>query len=142
MNLIISSRFSVAIHILALIDMNDGKVTSEFIAGSVNTNASVIRRIMGMLSRAKLIESRPGVIGIKLLKPVHEISFMDVYRAVELPEERDLFSIHQETNIQCPVGKNIQLALEFPLREAQKQMEQVLEKTTVEQIVQDIKSRC
>lgn len=137
----ISSRFSVAIHILALIDMNDGKVTSEFIAGSVNTNAAVIRRIMGMLSRAQLIASRPGVIGIKLIKPLKEITFLDVYRAVELPEEHELFAMHQDTNMNCEVGKHIQSSLEKPLREAQSQMERVLAETTVEQIVQDIKSR-
>lgn len=138
----ISSRFSVAIHVLALIDMNDGKITSEYIAISVNTNPAVIRRIMGMLSRANLISSRPGVIGIKLLKPISEITFLDVYRAVELPEENELFSIHKDTNLKCPVGKNIQSSLEAPLREAQSQMEKVLINTTVEQIVQDIKSRC
>lgn len=137
----ISSRFSVAIHILSLTDLYDGKVTSEFIAGSVNTNAAVIRRIMGMLSRAKLIASRPGVVGIKLLKPVKEITFLDVYRAVELPEENDLFAVHQDTNLQCPVGKNIQTALEAPLREAQRQMEQVLVNTTVAEIVRTIKER-
>ncbi|MDD9266584.1 Rrf2 family transcriptional regulator [Paenibacillus sp. GCM10023248] len=137
----ISSRFSVAIHILALIDMNDGKITSEYIAGSVNTNAAVIRRIMGMLSRANLIASRPGVVGIKLIKPIKEITFLDVYRAVDLPEEHELFALHQDTNLQCEVGRNIQSALEKPLREAQSQMERVLEGTTVEQIVQDIRSR-
>ncbi|MDR6878712.1 Rrf2 family transcriptional regulator [Bacillus sp. 3255] len=137
----ISSRFSVAIHILALIDMNDGKITSEYIAGSVNTNAAVIRRIMGMLSRANLIASRPGVVGIKLIKPIKEITFLDVYRAVDLPEEHELFALHQDTNLQCEVGRNIQSALEKPLREAQSQMERVLAGTTVEQIVQDIRSR-
>ncbi len=138
----ISSRFSVAIHILALIDMNDGQITSEYIASSVNTNASVIRRIMGMLSRAELIASRPGVIGIKLLKPIRDIRFLDVYRAVELPEENALFTIHQDTNLKCPVGKNIQSALESPLRQAQSEMERVLAETTVEEIVLGIKAKC
>lgn len=51
-NLSISSRFSVGIHILALIEINkDGVSTSEFLAGSVNTNPAVIRKIMGMLKR-------------------------------------------------------------------------------------------
>ncbi|WP_019537214.1 Rrf2 family transcriptional regulator [Paenibacillus ginsengihumi] len=139
--MLISSRFTVAVHTLALIDMNDGKVTSEYIAGSVNTNAAVIRRIMGMLSRAQLIASRPGVVGIKLLKPLREITLLDVYRAVELPEKRDLFSIHQNTNIECLVGKNIQSSLTVPLKEAQHQMERVLQSTTLEQIVQDIKAK-
>jgi DNA-binding IscR family transcriptional regulator len=137
----ISSRFSVAIHILALIEIKEGKVTSEFIAGSVNTNPAVIRRIMGMLSRANIILSRPGLISIKLLRPINEITFLDVYRAVELPEQKDLFMVHQNSNIQCSVGKNIQAALEIPLRKAQNQMEAELAQTTVDQIVEDIKNR-
>lgn len=134
----ISSRFSVAIHILSLIHINEGKVTSEFIASSVNTNPAVIRKIMSMLSKAKLIESRPGITGIKLLRSVSEITFLDVYNAVELPESKDLFTIHQNTNLKCPVGKNIQNALNKPLRAAQLQMEQTLAQTTVAQVVENI----
>lgn len=63
----ISTRFAVAIHILTLIDSNkDGKSTSEWIAGSVNTNPVVIRRLTGMLNKAGLVEVRPGVAGAKL----------------------------------------------------------------------------
>jgi DNA-binding IscR family transcriptional regulator len=137
----ISSRFSVAIHILTLIHNYEGKVTSEFIASSVNTNPAVIRKIMSMLSKAKLIESRPGITGIKLLRPISEITFLDVYQAVELPESKELFSIHQNTNLKCTVGKNIQDALETPLRTAQLQMEQILSQTTVEQVMKDIEER-
>ncbi|MNP16894.1 putative HTH-type transcriptional regulator YwnA [compost metagenome] len=134
----ISSRFSVAIHILSLVHINEGKVTSDYIASSVNTNSAVIRKIMSMLSKAQLIESRPGVTGIKLLRPISEITFLDVYNAVELPESKDLFTIHQDTNLKCPVGKNIQSALTTPLKLAQAQMEQMLSQTTVAQIVDEI----
>ena len=57
----INSRFAVAIHILALVAAGPREqVTSEFIAGSVNTNPVVIRRISGMLRKAGLIESKVG----------------------------------------------------------------------------------
>jgi DNA-binding IscR family transcriptional regulator len=134
----ISSRFSVAIHILTLVHMNEGNVTSDYIAASVNTNPAVIRKIMSMLSKAQLIASRQGITGIKLLRPISEITFLDVYNAVELPESKDLFAIHQDTNLQCPVGRNIQSALLTPLKEAQLQMERMLSQTTVEQVMNDI----
>jgi DNA-binding IscR family transcriptional regulator len=134
----ISSRFSVAIHILALVHINEGKVTSEYIASSVNTNPAVIRKIMSMLSKAHLIESRPGITGIKLLRSISEITFLDVYYAVELPESKKLFMIHQNTNLKCSVGQNIQSALSDPLTAAQLQMEQRLAETTVESVVEDI----
>lgn len=136
----ISSRFSVAIHIFSLIEMHAGKVTSEYIAGSVNTNPVVIRRIMSMLSKAKLIESRPGVHGIKLLRPIAEISFLDVFRAVELPEEHELFNVHQNTNIDCLAGRNIQSALEAPLKKLQSEMEQGLAQIKLDQIVTSIQT--
>ena len=42
----ISSRFTVAIHVLSLISLNQNIVsTSEWIAESVNTNPVVIRRV-------------------------------------------------------------------------------------------------
>ena len=47
----ISSRFTIAIHILTAIDtfQNDYKVTSDFLAGSINVNPVIIRRTMQSL---------------------------------------------------------------------------------------------
>ena len=44
----ISSRFTMAIHIFACIDTfeKDHKLTSEFLASSVNVNPVVIRRLL------------------------------------------------------------------------------------------------
>ncbi|MBB3112417.1 DNA-binding IscR family transcriptional regulator [Paenibacillus phyllosphaerae] len=137
----ISSRFTVAVHILALVHINNGNVTSDYIAASVNTNPAVIRRIMSMLSKSGLIASHPGVIGINLQKPISAITLLDVYRAVELPETKELFTVHQNTNVQCMVGKEIQQALETPLTEAQRQMEQALAHTSIESVVADILHR-
>ena len=50
----ISSRFTIAIHILTAIDtfQNDYKVTSDFLAGSINVNPVIIRRTMQSLKGA------------------------------------------------------------------------------------------
>ncbi|GMK38052.1 Rrf2 family transcriptional regulator [Paenibacillus sp. CCS19] len=137
----ISSKFSVAVHILSLIDVHDGKITSERIAGSVNTNAVVIRRIMSLLGKAGIIESRPGVTGIKLVRPLTEITLYDVYRAVELPENDILFTVHQNTNIKCMVGRHIQSAIMPPLLDAQRELEQSLAKTSVAEVTNTIVSQ-
>ncbi|MGB3569491.1 MAG: Rrf2 family transcriptional regulator, partial [Priestia megaterium] len=48
----ISSRFTVAVHILSLIKVDSSHPsTSEWIASSVNTNPVVIRRVIGMLKK-------------------------------------------------------------------------------------------
>ena len=132
----ISSRFTVAVHILSLISMSKGvHCTSEWIAGSVNTNPVVIRRVMGKLKNAGFIEIRRGTGGASLLKPLDEITLLDVYRSVEVVEEGELFQFHEQPNPNCPVGSNIQDVLEIILQTAQEAMELVLQKVSMKEIV-------
>lgn len=135
----ISSRFAVGIHILALIEINeDGVSTSEFIAGSVNTNPAVIRKIMGMLKKAGLVNVQPGIAGAKLTKELSEITLFDVYKAVNVVPEKELFSIHENPNPQCPVGRNIQNTIGSLLEVAQSALEKALGHITIEDVVKDI----
>lgn len=73
----INSRLSVAIHILSLISM-DEKESSETIAGSVNTNPVVVRRMISMLKKADILTSRAGVPGASLKKDPADISLLEV----------------------------------------------------------------
>lgn len=135
----INTRFAVAIHILTLIDSNkDGKSTSEWIAGSVNTNPVVIRRITGMLNKAGLVNVRPGVAGATLTRSASEITLLQIYKAVNAVEEDSLFSVHEHPNPSCPVGKNIAGAIVPVFSLAQKAMESVLEGVTLEQITKEM----
>ncbi|MEC0244027.1 Rrf2 family transcriptional regulator [Paenibacillus dokdonensis] len=136
----ISSRFSVAIHILCLLAINKDKVTntSEYLAGSVNTNPVVIRKVMSMLKGAGLVHVRAGVAGAKLAKELSEITLLDVYKAVNVVAENDLFSSHEHPNPECIVGRNIQQSLTKQFSAAQKAMERSLEIVTLEDVVQDI----
>ncbi|CAM4514282.1 Rrf2 family transcriptional regulator [Paenibacillus macerans] len=138
----ISSRFSVAIHILSLLEINkDGVSTSEYISGSVNTNPVVIRRIMSMLNKAGLVEVRPGVAGTKLSRKLCDITLLDIYRAVHVVEEDGLFAVHDHPNPDCPVGRNIQSAIEPIFSMAQKALEKTLEAVTLQDIVEDISAK-
>jgi DNA-binding NarL/FixJ family response regulator len=50
-----SSRFAYAVHVLALLSLQEGvPLSSEIIAGSVNTNPALIRRLLSMLAAAGL----------------------------------------------------------------------------------------
>ncbi|NRG44548.1 Rrf2 family transcriptional regulator [Bacillus sp. CRN 9] len=132
----ISSRFSVAVHILSLVSMEKSeRCTSEYIASSVKTNPVVIRRLAGKLKDARLIEVHRGQGGMELLKPLNEITLLDVYRAVEVVEEGELFQIHENPNINCQVGRNIQAVLEVILLKAQEAMESVLGEVTMDELV-------
>jgi len=132
----ISSRFTVAVHILSLVTIeNSALCTSEWIAESVNTNPVVIRRVMGKLKNAGLIQVRRGTGGASLLKPLKEISLLDVYRSVEVVEEGELFQFHENPNPNCPVGANIQAVLELILNRAQEAMERILDEVTMEELI-------
>ena len=83
----LSTRFAVSVHILSVLYYNkDYACDSEFIAGSVNTNPVVIRRLVTALKKAGLVEVTPGVKGIKLQKEPSEISLYEIYNAVSNPD--------------------------------------------------------
>ncbi|EFU38851.1 transcriptional regulator, BadM/Rrf2 family protein [Paenibacillus vortex V453] len=135
----ISSRFAVAIHILSVLEMNKAGIsTSDYIAESVNTNPVVIRRIVGMLSKAGLVEVKPGVAGAKLAKHPAEITLLDIYHAVHVVQEDSLFSIHENSDTKCPVGKHIQTAIVPVFSAAQKAMENTLHEVSLEEIIRNI----
>ncbi len=135
----ISSRFTVAVHILSLVHIERNQtLTSAYIAGSVNTNSVVIRRLISKLKQAGFLETHQGSGGIQLLKPLTDITLLDVYRAVEVVEEGELFQMHEDTNINCVVGANIQSVLEIVLLRAQDAMETVLANVTMDDIVSGI----
>lgn len=127
----ISSRFAVGVHILTLLAQSQGKpVTSEWIAGSANTNPAVVRKLLGMLAKAGLTTSQLGLGGGALLARAPEsITLLDVYRAVD---EGDLFALHNEQpNPACPVGRNIQSALLGTMTRAQRALEDELASQTI-----------
>jgi len=132
----ISSRFSIAVHILSLLAINPAAHnTSEWIAGSVGTNPVIIRKLMGQLKKAGLVTVRAGSGGASLTRPLAEINLLEVYRAADVVEKGRLFHIHEEPNPQCEVGANIQAVLRLLLVRAQEAMEGVLAEITMEELV-------
>lgn len=137
----ISSRFSIAVHILSLVSLSSLPSTSDFIASSVNTNPVIIRRIIGQLKNAGLVYVKAGTGGTYLLKELDEISLLDVYKAVEVAEKGDLFNFHEHPNPVCPVGANIESVLRKNMMEAQSAMEQQLAQVTLKQLVTELSEK-
>ncbi|MEC0127784.1 Rrf2 family transcriptional regulator [Paenibacillus pabuli] len=134
----ISSRFSIAVHTLSLVAVVPNECTGDFIAKSVNTNPVIIRRIMSKLKQAGLIEVRPGVGGASLLKDPADITLLDIYRALEVVEDGELFNFHKHPNPNCPVGSMIEQTLRAELIEAQTAMEQRLNRVTIQQMMDQV----
>ena len=137
----ISSRFTIAIHMLTCMETfkDEYKVTSEFLAASINVNPVIIRRILSQLKEAGIIEVKRGTGGAAPAKPLEEITFLDVYRAVEGIEENTLFHFHENPNPDCPVGRNIHKILDGRLLKVQQAMERELQGMTMADVMADLK---
>lgn len=135
----ISSRFTLAVHILDCIDTfgTTHKVTSDFLASSTNVNPVIVRKILGQLKAAGLVEVARGSGGASIAKPLSDITFLDVYKAVECVATGELFHFHSNPNPQCPVGRNIHLILDDRLMQVQNAMEKELASITLEAVHQD-----
>ena len=132
----ISSRFTVALHIFTCVDTfkNEYKITSDFLAGSINTNPVIIRKILTQLKKSGLITVARGTGGIEPTRPLKEITFYDVYEAIDPIENGDLFNFHESPNPQCPVGKNIHTLLDRKLKSIQSAMENEMKKYTIDNL--------
>lgn len=137
----ITSKFTIGVHIIAALEYfkNDYSMTSSFLAGSVGVNPVLIRTIMTELKDAGLIKISQGKTGIALAKPVDEISFYDIYKAVDCIEEKGLFHFHDNPNVNCPVGRNIHKAMDKRLSNIQASMENEMKNISVGDVYSDIK---
>ncbi len=139
----INTQFTVAVHTLLCIAYfsESQKVTSDFIASSTNVNPVIIRKILGKLQNAGFVETKAGVGGSTLTLPAQKITLKDIYCSVceETEEERSVFNFHPNPNFACPVGSKIHEILDVPLAEAQKAMEEELQKTTLEDLLSKIR---
>ena len=136
----ISSRFTIAIHILICVELygKDEPATSESLAGSIGAHPVVIRRILGQLRRAGLItvaRGREG--GAHIARPLADITLADVFRAVESIADDTLFSFHEDPNPACPVGRSIHTILDGHLAAIQRAMEREMQQTTLADVMQE-----
>ncbi len=135
----ISSRFTIALHILTCINTfeKDCKITSEFLAGSVNVNPVIIRRLLSQLRNAGLVSVQRGSGGASIARPLDEITFLDIYNAVECVDKGELFHFHENPNPECPVGRNIHHVLDGKLQRVQNAMEGEMQKITLADVIRD-----
>ncbi|MBN3814940.1 Rrf2 family transcriptional regulator [Paraburkholderia sp. Ac-20347] len=133
-----SSRFAFAVHVLALLALQEGEpLSSEMIAGSVNTNPALIRRLLTMLANAGLTTSQLGAGGGALLaREPQTITLLEIYHAVD---DAQLFAMHrEEPNPACMVGRHIQQSLRGVIDDAQRAMEASLAARTLTDVVEDM----
>ena len=140
----ISSRFTIAIHILICVELygEQAPATSETLAGSIGVHPVVIRRILGQLRRAGLItvaRGREG--GAHIARPLSDTTLADIFRAVESIGDDTLFSFHENPNPACPVGRSIHAILDRRLDAIQRAMECAMESVTLADVIAEARER-
>ncbi len=136
-----SSRLTIATHILLCIETfkDEYKITSNFLAGSINTNPVIIRNILGLLSSAGIVEIKAGVGGASLARSSDDITLLDIFKAVE--KEESLFHFHDNPNLQCPIGRSVHSVMDGKLENIQSAMENEMSKITLSQLVKETKDQ-
>lgn len=133
-----NTRFPVAVHILVSLAYEPQDVISSTeLAKSVGTNPVVIRRLVGRLHKAGLVQARPGKDGgVELARRPETITLMDVYRAVEggspftVPDKPE--------NKGCAVSCSMKRLLASVLAETDRAISKSLEKVRLSDLVKEI----
>jgi len=130
----------MAVHVLAVLAYKEGdRVTSSSLAGSINTNPVIVRRLLLALQKAMLVETCKGAgSGSRLSRSPRRINMAEVYRAVEAVEP--FATPSRKPNAACPVGHCIKKTLDKVFASAQSALERDLEKTTLADVIDAVKA--
>ncbi|WP_334629085.1 Rrf2 family transcriptional regulator [Micromonospora sp. CPCC 205539] len=137
-----NSRLCVAVHVLTwmALDQRDpaAVATSQRLAVSVNTNPVVIRRCLGQLREAGLVQSRRGAgAGWNLTRAPEQITLLDVHLAVG--DDEQLFALHHSPpSGSCPIGFGIQPALRPVFGRLDEAVRRELATTTIADMLRDV----
>ncbi|MEO0562146.1 MAG: Rrf2 family transcriptional regulator [Chloroflexota bacterium] len=135
-----NSQFTVGTHILTLLALHDGPISSRTLSRSINTNPVVVRRIVGALHDAELVATQMGVGGgTTLARPADEITLRDVFIATQPAHVIPLHA--SEPNAACNIGRHIQPVLTPVFERAQAAMEAELDATTIAEVAAGIQQR-
>ncbi|MBO9675138.1 MAG: Rrf2 family transcriptional regulator [Sphingobacteriaceae bacterium] len=126
-----SSRFSVSLHILTLLnEAKGGIVSSEYLAGSININPVLVRKEIMNLRKHGFVESKEGKGGGSFLaKSAKDINLGDVYKSVR--SSNVLGQSKNEPNPKCPVGRQINQHLDALYNDAENALIENLSKQTL-----------
>lgn len=115
------SRLSRMLHVLIHMDHMDSPVTSDTIAGMLQTNPVVVRRTMSGLRAAGYLSSVKGHGGgWTLARPLDEVTLQDIHSALGSPK---VFAIGlADDNPRCLVEQAVNAAMQDAMHEAEQRL--------------------
>jgi len=101
-----NTKFATALHILSLLDYSKGeRLSSEYIASSINLNPALVRKEISKLKKLGFINSKEGNGGgCSLARPSSVIFLSEIYQAVR---QAPLLGRSNSPNPACTVGRQI-----------------------------------
>jgi len=134
-----NTRFATIIHILTLLAKRPGEwMNSDWIASSINTNAVIVRKELGMLQEHGWVISRKGKDGGSMLNiSSGEITLAELYKVVKNSDV--LGKKNLNPNSQCPIGKDINKKLETLFTETDELVFSSLQTKTLKNFIEQFK---
>ena len=133
-----NSQFAMATHIMTAIAAEEGDlVSSAYLAGSLNTNPVVVRRILLKLQKANLITSEHGRNGgARLASSPQKITLADIYKAVD----DDLIFAYNpnDPNKKCPMSCVMKSVLQPVFNKATQALNQHLNETKLSDLLKEV----
>lgn len=132
------TRLSDVLHVLLHLNQAREPLTSDLLARSVGTNPAVFRRTMAGLRKAGYVQSGRGHGGgWSLVRPLNEITLLDVYTALGSP---GLFAIGMRSdNPACLVERVVNEALKETMLQAEALFLERFGTVALDELVTDIK---
>lgn len=130
-----STKLSIAIHILLAIVRFEAeeRQTSTALANSIQINPVIVRNLIQKLKAAGLVQVDKGVGGAHLVRTPDEISLYDIFIAVE--EKQELFKQHDNTNLNCPLGYQIEGLIRPDFEDLERQLYQHMKEKSLQELV-------
>lgn len=132
-------RFATIIHILTLLNASKNQwISSEWIAGSINVNAVIVRKELAVLSKNNFVETRKGKEGGYQLKiNAQDIFLSDLMRLIL--DDTTFINKKNNPNPECIIGKQMNENLDLLYAEMNYKVYEFLEQKTLEDFYQSFK---
>ncbi|HLU17301.1 MAG TPA: Rrf2 family transcriptional regulator [Edaphocola sp.] len=133
-----NTRFATVIHMLTLMAKYPGQwLSSEWIAGSININPVMVRKELSLLQHWGWVQSKKGKEGGSMLQvPATQITLADIFMAVKSAHVLGKKNKCEEGL--CPVGRNINKALQQLFDDADTALVDSLRDKTLADFVQEV----
>ena len=132
-------RFATILHILTLLNTSKNQwLSSEWISGSINVNAVIVRKELALLSKNNFVETRKGKEGgYRLKKEVEDVLLSDLMRLIL--EDGTFISKKNNPNPECFIGKQMNEKLDQLYADINYRIYEFLEQKTLADFYQSFK---